>query len=138
MPVDRRLTKPVARDVAEQLRESFESGTYTSANGSTYTGTIDRDYQRMGCGEERYSVGGAFTGQFEGNLRHGEGEMHYACVRRPLRAARNIRTDGCAPTVARAPLFSRRTGAHYRGEWRSDLQHGKGTYVFDNGESGGG
>ena len=53
MPVDRRLTKPVARDVAEQLRESFESGTYTSANGSTYTGTIDRDYQRMGCGEDR-------------------------------------------------------------------------------------
>lgn len=82
------------------------AGSHKSESGSTYIGSVDVNNRRAGSGQEAYSVGGTYKGEYKDDLRHGQGEMRFA------------------------------TGEIYRGEWRADQQVGVGTYEFENGAWG--
>ncbi len=80
-------------------------------NGSKYSGTLDHQFQRDGYGLEIYKNGDKYFGQFNSDLRNGNGIYYFSSVKSDENSE-NVQTE-C-----------------YLGNWKNNVKDKMGIYIW--------
>ena len=102
-------------------------GTTTYPNGDTYTGNW-RDDKRNGQGTYTFANGDTYTGAWQGGGRNGQGTQTFASGARYTGNWKDDKRNGQG-------TYTFAKGYTYTGNWKDNKRNGQGTYTLANGDT---
>ena len=105
-------------------------GAFRWSDGTVYVGTFVKNTIE-GNGRFDWPDGSYYQGAVKGGIRHGQGSMQVAPIRREMEVPEGFRRPDEEPEYVEEP------GPYYEGGWKDGLRHGNGTldYLGKDGES---